>query len=212
MGRPGVEQRVEPIKSRVNIWHVSSTLNPKEQLNPKRTTYLSGLPNSPCLHVIVVEQEHMVFIFMRGCIVITGTISICNVWRTTWLLLCLNLKHVCGLQFSVQSPQGGQLTCEWVDNDGTVLVQYRIPEQRETEQWWINETCISRNMCVWNMSQCSIPDTLTGSVGVSGYNCPKVVHKSFLRHSKSVNRLGKHWWLIDVQDRDLYLSINQFVV
>lgn len=44
-------------------------------------------------------------------------------WRTTWLLLCLNLEHMCGLQFPVQAPHGGELARDRVDADGTVLVQ-----------------------------------------------------------------------------------------
>lgn len=60
------------------------------------------------------------FFLLFYCLKKTGLIN--DVWRTIWLLLRLNLKHMCGLQLSVQLPHCGQLTCEWVDSDRTVLV------------------------------------------------------------------------------------------
>lgn len=37
---------------------------------------------------------------------------------------------MCGLQFSVQLPQGGELACDRVDADGTVLVQDGVSEEK----------------------------------------------------------------------------------
>lgn len=53
------------------------------------------------------------------------------VWRTTWLLLRFNLEHMCGLLFSVQLLQGGELARARVDADGTVLFQDGVSKQRE---------------------------------------------------------------------------------
>lgn len=56
------------------------------------------------------------------------------VWRTAWLLLRFNLEHMCGLQLSVQLPQGGELARDRVDADGTVFVQDGVSEQREQRE------------------------------------------------------------------------------
>lgn len=133
--------------------------------------------------------------------------SLCvNVWPTIWILLRLNLKHVCWLQLSVQLSQGVQLTCDRIDPNGTILIQDRVPNgesewsaiQTATTLWVILEEDLCR----------VIHYAPVGFVGISGLDFSYLIPHLFLQNAEGVGQFGENWWFIYICHYDVHLSIR----
>lgn len=147
------------------------------------------------MHIAVVVKHAVSIFHVRMYCVEERDSSYESVWHTTWLLLRLNLKHVCGLILSVQISQSVQLTCESVDTDRTVRLHDGEPKQRDQDHSNKHFTGLATLLLILG-NACSILYGLVGSVRISGFDESYVVHVYFFLHVKAVHVLREDRWLI----------------
>lgn len=189
--------------------HTNTHKHPPHTQNWKQQNMLSFWASVEW-HPLIVEEEHMVSISCEDLLFQTGLIKPCslcvNVWHTIWILLRLNLKHVCCLQLSVQPSQGVQLTCDCIDPYGAILVQDCVPNK---ESKW---SAIQPATTVWVILEESLCRAIhyapVGFVGISGLDFSYLIHHLFFQNPESVGRLRENGWFVYICHYDVHLSIK----